>query len=211
MLSNTCSANEKIGDDCFDDKLIDLNNFEEYLTYLSAGQFVLTFHSMLKKGSKPNEAMLSAIKEKSEWLIQNIEKYPTAAGTIGLGISILFLYDSLADDATKNIIKEYNDLLETPINDFATEKAYHKHIFKDTNRIRRHVMELKARKLERIIFKTIFAFVFGWIGWVTNAVVLKPLAYIASLFGLIAGGIDAHHLIQLNNLAKAFEKTGYII
>jgi hypothetical protein len=65
--------------------------------------------------------------------------------------------------------------------------------------------------VERIIFKAIFAFVFGWIGWATNAVVLKPLAYLASLLGLIAGGIDAHHWIQLNDLAKAFEKTGYIV
>lgn len=211
MLSNACSANEKIGDYCFNDELIDSNDFKDYHKYLTGGQYVFMFHLMVKKGIKPSETMLSAIKEKSEWLIQNIEKYPTAAGTIGLGISILLLYDSLADDATKNIIEEYKDLLKTPINDFATEKAYYKHLLKETNRIRRHVMELKSRKAERIIFKVIFAFVFGWIGWATNAIVLRPLAYLAGSLGLIAGGIDAFHWIQLNNLAKAFEKTGYIV
>jgi len=61
--------------------------------------------------------MLEIIKEKSKWLIQNIDKNPIAAGTVGLGISILLLYDSLADDTTKNVIQEYVDLLKTPASD----------------------------------------------------------------------------------------------
>ena len=59
--------------------------------------------------------------------------------------------------------------------------------------------------------KTIFACIYGWIGWATTNVVLRPLAYIASLLGFIAGGVDAYHWIELNNLAKEFKKTGYII
>jgi len=59
--------------------------------------------------------------------------------------------------------------------------------------------------------KTIFACIYGWIGWATTNVVLRPLAYIASLLGFIAGTMDAYRYIELNNLAKAFQKTGYIV
>lgn len=83
---------------------------------------------MLQKGSTPAESIVSGIKAKSEWLIQNMEKFPTAAGTIGLEISILLLYDSLADDSTKNVIEEYKDSLETPVDNFATSQAYEKFI-----------------------------------------------------------------------------------
>ena len=187
------------------------NDSEGYLKYLQYGQSVFFVHWIVKKGTKPNLSILLSIKEKSEWLIKNIEKYPTAAGTIGLGISIYLLYDSWADYTTQNMVKEYDDLLKTPISDFATSEAYHKYMIKQTNRLRRHVLELKSRKLERVVIKGIFGVVFGWIAWVTNAAVLRPLAWIASALGLMAAGADVSAWYQLHNLAKAFEKTGYIV
>ena len=208
MSLGTCSADEKIGDLCFDGTVPNSNDFEEYL---GNGQSIFMFYLMSSQGNKPDTSMLEIIKEKSKWLIQNIDKNPIAAGTVGLGISILLLYDSLADDSTKNVIQEYADLLKTPASDFATNQAYNKYIFKQTNRIHRRVIELKSQKLGRVIMKAIFACIYGWIGWATTNVVLRPLAYIASLLGFIPGTMDAYRYIELNNLAKAFQKTGYIV
>ena len=208
MSLDRCSADEKIGDFCFNDAVTNSNDFKKYL---NNGLFIFILFLKLSEGNKPDTSMLAAMKEKSEWLIQNIDKYPIAAGTVGLGISILLLYDSLADDSTKNVIQEYVDLFKTPASDFATNQAYNKYIFKQTNRIHRRVIELKSQKLGRATMKTIFACIYGWIGWTTTNVVLRSLAYIASSLGFIAGGIDAYHWIELNNLAKEFKKTGYIV
>ena len=109
------------------------------------------------------------------------------------------------------MIQEYADLFETPASDFATDQAYYKYIFKQTNRIHHRVIELKSQKWEKAIFRISFACIYDWIGWATTNVVLRPLAYITSSLGFIAGGIDAYHWIELNNLAKEFKKTGYIV
>ena len=151
------------------------------------------------------------IKENSDWLIQNIEKYPKAASTIGLGISIYLLHESLSDDSTASIKQDYKDLLSTPIEDFATREVYLKHMFKQTNKIRRHVIERKAWQKEKTISRTILSALFGSIGWVTTNPILKWSSYTASAVTGVGALIHAKNWGDLYDLVQKLEKSGHIV
>ncbi|CAF1472567.1 unnamed protein product [Adineta ricciae] len=147
----------------------------------------------------------------SEWLIQNIEKYPQCAGFLGIGISVALLIDTYSNnDAVKALQKEYEDLSNTDPKIFAAEEYYLQNIFKRTNEIRNNVVNFKKWQRIRTIVKTIFSTVFGWIGYSAIDTTVKTAAFISSGIAGTSAAFDAYNWHALHKLVEHLDRTGYI-
>lgn len=212
VSANTCFANDKDGDICSEDMTIDSKDTDEYMKFIENGRQVfigLQLFHFIENANGMKETL--TIKTASDWLVQNIEKYPKAASTIGLGISVWLLFESISDEATANVKKEYTDLMNTPASDFITAEVYLKHIFKQTNIIRNHVVQIKSWQTQKTIFKAIMSVIFGWLGWSTKDPVLTWSSYIASVASGTAAAINTYNWYELNKLVDKLDKSGYIV
>ena len=152
------------------------------------------------------------IEKTSNWLLQNIEKYPNAASAMGVGVSLWLLKDSMSDSEEVNrIIKEYDGLVKTRIDDYKEATYYIKHMVARSNQIRGQVTALKSRQGRMAILKSIIAGAFSWIGLSTQNQVVKSMAYVASVITGLGALINGYNWGVLRDLVHRLEQTGYII
>lgn len=152
------------------------------------------------------------IEKTSNWLLQNIEKYPEAASVMGVGISIWLLTDSWSDSQEVNRIrKEYDDLLKTRPDDYKKREDYKTHMVKRSDQIRGQVIAFNSRQGRMATLKSMIAGAFSWVGLSTQSQAVKSMAYAASLFTGLGALINGYNWGVLHDLVHRLEQTGYII
>ncbi|CAF1472502.1 unnamed protein product [Adineta ricciae] len=208
VLADKCSEDDNLAGFCDSKDKPHLAKLEEEMTSIDLSKVI--YFSIVMKDSEKLKSV--NIEQASEWLIQNIEKYPGCASFLGIGISIGLLIDSYSNnDAVKAIQKEYEDLSNTDPKIFAARKYYVQHIFKRTNEIRNNVVNFKKWQRIRTIVKTIFATVFGWIGYSATDTAVKTAAFISSGIAGTSAAFDAYNWRALHKLVEHLDKTGYIV
>jgi hypothetical protein len=95
------------------------------IKFINEGYLIIKLLLVLPLGTNSSKLNSVTIKGTSEWLLQNIEKYPKSVGAFSLGISVWLLYDSFSDnEAVNEINKEYCDLLNTNSDIFKKSEYY---------------------------------------------------------------------------------------
>ena len=212
VLSNACSENGKNEQFCSKEEKIKLFEIDRKLKFtLEAAGIVRLLFTIVDK-TDLSQLRSVTIEKASDWLLQHVDKYPEAAGFIGVGISIWLLTDSMADVEEMNrIYREYDDLAKTQVGDYKDSEQFLKHMIKRSNQIRAQAIAVKSWQGRMGFLKTIIATVFGWIGLSTSSPVLKPLAYLGSLYSGLGALINGYNWGALHNLVHRLEQAGYII
>ncbi len=202
----------KVGDFCSKEERTHPINVQGEIAFIDKAGSIFSLLFTLEHGKDLSKLNSLSIEGTSDWLLRNIEKYPNGASTIGLGISVWLLYDSISDNAAVDRIKkEYENLLKTPADIFKKPEHHLEHIIKRSNEIRGHVIEFKSWQMKMAAVKSVVSIFFGWIGFSTGNPTVKPLAYAASGFAGAGAILNAYNWGALHKLVHQLEETGYII